>query len=102
MVLKRFVMGINIRKYRCHLFDESKVLSPETGLHMCSYVNRSSRLEVFLGKGVLKICRKFTKERLCRSVISISKLLGKFIEIVHVFYFIRNRFIRNLELGILK
>ena len=48
---------------------------------MCSYVNRSSRLEVFLGKGVLKICRKFTKERLCRSVISISKLGSNFTEI---------------------
>ena len=39
---------------------------------------RSSRPEVFLGKGVLKICRKFTGEHPCRSVISI-KLLCSFI-----------------------
>ena len=39
---------------------------------------RSSRPEVFLGKGVLKICRKFTGEHPCRSVISI-KLLYSFI-----------------------
>ena len=33
---------------------------------------RSSRPEVFLGKGVLKICKKFTGEHLSRSVISIN------------------------------
>ena len=36
---------------------------------------RSSPLEVFLGKSVLKICSKFTGEHPCRSVISIK--LGK-------------------------
>ena len=41
---------------------------------------RSSHREVFLGKGVLKICSKFTGEHPCRSVISI-KLLCNFIEI---------------------
>ena len=34
--------------------------------------NRSSRPEVFLGKGVLKICSKFTGEHPCRSLISIK------------------------------
>ena len=33
---------------------------------------RSSHPEVFLGKGVLKICSKFTGERPCRSAISIK------------------------------
>ena len=42
---------------------------------------RSSHPEVFLGKGVLKICSKFTGEHPCRSAISI-KLLGNFIRIV--------------------
>ena len=32
----------------------------------------SSRPEVFLGKGVLKICSKFTGEHPCRSTISIT------------------------------
>ena len=40
----------------------------------------SSHPEVFLGKGVLKICSKFTGEYPCRSVISI-KLLCNFVEI---------------------
>ena len=41
---------------------------------------RGSPPEVFLGKGVLKICSKFTRKYPCRSVISI-KLLCNFIEI---------------------
>ena len=41
---------------------------------------RSSDPEVFLGKGVLKIFRKFTGEQQCRSVISI-KLQINFIEV---------------------
>ena len=41
---------------------------------------RSSHPEVFLRKGVLKICSKFTAEHPCRSVISI-KLQSNFIEI---------------------
>ena len=41
---------------------------------------RSRRPEMFLGKGVLKICSKFTGEHPCRSLISI-KLHCNFIEI---------------------
>ena len=41
---------------------------------------RSSRPEVFLVKGVLKMCSKFTGEHPCGSVISI-KLQSNFIEI---------------------
>ena len=44
-------------------------------------VNRCSRSEVFLVKGVLKICNKFTGEHPCRSVISI-KLQSIFTEII--------------------
>ena len=42
--------------------------------------NRGSRSEVFLGKGVLKICIEFTGEHPCRSVIS-TKLFCHFLEI---------------------
>ena len=42
---------------------------------------RSSHSELFLGKGVLKICRKFTGENPCRSAISI-KSQSNFVEIV--------------------
>ena len=48
--------------------------------HIIIKMVRSSLLEVFLGKDVLKICSKFTREHLCRSVISI-KLQSNFIEI---------------------
>ena len=41
---------------------------------------RSSRPEVFLGKGVPKICSKFIGEHPCQSAISI-KLQNNFIEI---------------------
>ena len=41
---------------------------------------RSSHPEVLLGKGVLKICSKFTGKHSCQSAISI-KLQSKFIEI---------------------
>ena len=38
------------------------------------FIFRSSHLEVFLGKGVLKIYSKFTGEHPCRSAISIKLL----------------------------
>ena len=41
---------------------------------------RSSPPEVFLGKGILKICSKFTTEHPCRSAI-LTKLESIFIEI---------------------
>ena len=48
----------------------------------CIVLFRSNRPEVFLGKGVLKICSKFTGEYLSRSVIS-RKLQSNFIEIIY-------------------
>ena len=44
------------------------------------FLFRSSHREVFPGKGVLKICSKFTEEHICRKVISL-KLQSNFIEI---------------------
>ena len=63
---------------------------------------RSSRPEVFLGKGVLKICSKLIREHPCRSVISI-RLLCNFIEItlrhgcspVNLLSIFRTRFTKN-------
>ena len=49
---------------------------------------KSSHAEVFLGKGVLKISRKFTGEHSCRSVISMM-LLCNFIEITSAWVFSR-------------
>ena len=63
---------------------------------------RSSRPEVFLGKGVLKIYSKFTGEHPCRSAISI-KLQRNFSEIalrhgcspVNVLHIFRTPFPKN-------
>ena len=63
---------------------------------------RSSRPQVFLRKGVLEICSKFTGEHPCRSVISI-KLLYNFTEItirhacspVNVLHIIRTPFTKS-------
>ena len=52
---------------------------PTSWLHLQTHF-RSSRLVVFLGKGILKTCSKFTGEHPRQSVISI-KLLCNFIEI---------------------
>ena len=56
---------------------DNREKSPRDGKHECF---RSSHPEVFLRKGVLKICRKFIGEHPCQNVISI-KLLCNFIEI---------------------
>ena len=63
---------------------------------------RSSCSEVFLRKGVQKICSKFTGEHPCRSVISI-KLQSNIIEIalrhgcspVNLLHIFRTPFLRN-------
>ena len=63
---------------------------------------RSSHQEMFLGKGVLKICSEFTGEYPCRSAISI-KLLYNFIEVtlrhecspVNLLHIFRTLFSRN-------
>ena len=64
--------------------------------------NASSHPEMFLGKGVLKICSKFTGEHPCRSAIS-KKMQSNFIEIalrhgcspVNLLHIFRTRFSRN-------
>ena len=49
-------------------------------MEMVINLSRSSPSQVFLGKGVLKICSKLTGEHACQNVISI-KLQSNFIEI---------------------
>ena len=48
-------------------------------------MNRSSRPEVFLWKGVLKICSKFTWEHPCQSVILIKLHGCPPINLLHIF-----------------
>ena len=67
-----------------------------------SFIFRSSHPEVFLRKGVLKRCSKFTGENPCRSVISI-KMLCNFIEMtlwhvcspINLLHIFRTPFFRN-------
>ena len=58
---------------------------------------RNSSPQVFLGKSVLKLCRKFTGEQPCQTVVSI-KLQSNFIEILHFgicYIFSKNFFLRT-------
>ena len=72
------------------------------GIHSGWTFFRNSHSEVFLGKDVLKICSKFTREHPCRSVISI-KLLCNFIEItlwhgcspVNLLHIFKTPFLKN-------
>ena len=65
---------------------------------LCQVFFRSIRPEAFLGKGVLKICSKFTGEHPCRSVIATATLLksnfgmGVPVNLQHIF---RGSFPRN-------
>ena len=64
--------------------------------------NRSSHPQVFIGKGILKICSKFTGEPPCQSVISI-RLQSNFIEVtlwhgcspVTLLHIFRTPFLKN-------
>ena len=75
-----------------------------SGLCSDEYRFRSSRTEVFLKKGVLKICSKCTGKHPCRSVISI-KLQSNFIEItlrhgccpVNLVHIFRTSFVKNIS-----
>ena len=83
--------------YKIHLLNELMFNRPETGLS-----------EVFLDKGVLKICWKFTGEHPCRTVISI-KLQSNFVEItlwhggspVNLLHIFRISVPRNTSRGLL-
>ena len=69
-----------------------KVKKPK-GLCKIFISNRSSHPEVFLLKGVLKICSKFTGEHPCRSIIEITLPHGcSPVNLLHIF---RKPFTKN-------
>ena len=59
------------------MFSQKSVLKISSEFIVIRIKFRSSHSEVFLGKGVLKICSKFTGEHPCQSATSI-KLLCNF------------------------
>ena len=71
-------------------------------------MDRSSPLEVFVGKDVLKICNKFTGEHLCRSLIS-KKLFCNVIDVtllrgpssLNLLHIFRTPFLRSTSGGLL-
>ena len=71
-LLTRLRLGLSHLRYHKfrHNFQNCISLICVCGLE----IDRSSHPEVFLKKGVLKICSKFTGEHPCRSVISIKLL----------------------------
>ena len=82
------------------------------GILIVNKILRNSSLLVFLGKGVLKICCKFTEKHPCRSVISI-KLQSSFIKmtlrhecspvnLLRLFGIFRTPFYRNTYEGLLR
>ena len=78
-------MRVSYEPKYCHCYDQPKKANGgRIFIGFCSITFRSSRLEVFLRKGVLKICSKFTGEHLYRSVISI-KLLCSPVNLIHIF-----------------
>ena len=79
----------NFLQFLCHMTSYAKFphilffllhLLVNHDAFQLTFVFRSSHQEVFLEKGFLKICSKFTGESPCRSVISI-KLQSNFMEI---------------------
>ena len=64
-----------------------KVKSVNVKGNLTKWIYKSSRSKVFLGKGVLKICRKFTGEHPCQSVMSI-KLLSNYSNLILRFVYI--------------
>ena len=79
----RLILTISFPTYLLIALNESKIsklLPPKPKKKPSEYFFRSSPPEVFLRKGVLKICSKFTGEHSFQSVISI-KLQSNFIEI---------------------
>ena len=67
-------------KFEDQFLTENENTKSKSSNNLSSTNFRSSHSEVFLGKGVLKICSKFTGAQLCQNVVSI-KLQSNFIEI---------------------
>ena len=87
------ILTVNVKKY-----------DPDVANSILNPLYRSSRSEVFLVKGALKTCSKFTGEHPCRSVISIQ-LLRNFTEItirhgcspVNLLHIFRTPFTKNIS-----
>ena len=75
-----------------HIKNIKKIKDLIRLLNMNSDNYKSSHPEAFLGKGVLRICSKFTGEHPCRSAISIKLQANLLVNLLHIF---RTPFIKN-------
>ena len=83
--VKKYYMDERDLRHCCGIFSE-KVILKITWLQLFG----SSRLKMFLRKGVLKICSKFTGKHPCQSVIAIKLLWVfscKFSACFHITFF---------------
>ena len=106
-------MGSIFYSFHVDILNLSRIITLGNLLEHCpnikeSKLQSSTREVVFLGKGVLKICCKFTGEHPCRSAISI-KFQSNFIEIalwhgcsfVNLLHIFRTPFPKNTSGGLL-
>ena len=75
-VIKKLVLVSFLKKSKLSISLDKQ---PEIIYSLHLFYDRSSRQGVFLEKGVLKICSKFTGEHPCRSVIS-----KKLLKLIHI------------------
>ena len=103
LLQQSFLMFSTIRLLQAELLIQQRVfLQVISAWIVMSCPYRSSHPDMFLRKGVLKICSKLTGEHPCRSVISI-KLQSNFIEMalwhgcspVNLLHIFRTPFSRN-------
>ena len=102
--MKNVIVIIWLSRYSSRILKTmEKKYKIEYTVKLVQYMKlRSSHPEVFLEKGVLKICSKFTGKRPCQSAVSI-KFLCKFIEIalwhwcspVNLLHIFRTPFLKN-------
>ena len=113
------IFGFSLRFYYYHEIEKKtffflislvifpKILRLKININICDNVSRSSPPDVFLGKGVLKICNKCTGEHPSQSEISI-KLIYNFIEValrhgctrVNLLHIFRTPFYKNTYGGL--
>ena len=88
-----------INKYRKSYKEHGHCVSKSGKLHAALYHKalacniQKHRPEVFLRKGGLEICSKFTREHPCWSMISI-KLISLPVNLLHIF---RTPFVKNIS-----
>ena len=109
-ILQSYFISLSNHKFQCHetvnrrgAFSYPYLKCTAKPYKNLRIVLQKQPLEVFLGKGVLKICSKFTGEHPCQSTI-LTKFQSNFIEItfrhgcspVNLVHIFRIPFVKNI------